>query len=117
MKKKIFEIDAKIKSAASADYLKPGLVNDLTSASNAQQENFLCETVEDAIKNYLVNFFNNIKVTKHGITPSSCKVIGSGKEKGITQVEIKLDNNLRPEGIGEPVWLEIEAWENKSLSF
>lgn len=113
MKKKIFEIEAKINSTASAEYLKANLIGDLTSATNELQENFLCDSVEDAIKNYLVNFFNNNKVTKHGITPSSCKTIGQAeKEKGTTKIEIKIDGI---EKIGEEVWLEIEAWENCSL--
>lgn len=117
MKNKIFVIDAEIKSTASAEFMKPDLITDLTSVTNTLQENFLCETVEDAIKSYLVNFFNNSKVAKHAIVPGTCTIFSPKVEKkGIAEIEIRLDT-LYDELSNEYVWLKISAGENETLLF
>ena len=117
MKNKIFVIGAKITSTASVELTKSDLVTDLISVTNALQENFLCETVDDAIKSYLVNFLNNSKVAKHGIVPETC-TISSPKivtKENSTEVGIQLDTLYGELNGG--VDLEISAWENKTLSF
>lgn len=91
MSKEIFEIEqARIVLTSGADSLYGNAREDLRKAAEkAAKKVYLCSDIKEAIKEFLVNFFNYVENLR-GLRPALCNIKSKFFGSSISSIEVKL---------------------------